>query len=184
MKTKLISFVFLLTFLFVAPHKAAAAELSSGSSAIFASTITAQSSDTRGLALRAYFTKQNSPLASYADVFVAMADRYGLPWHLVAAISCTESSCGLQAPYNCNNFYGFGIYGDNVLCFKSIPEGIETVSEALRDKYINQWGATDVYGIGRLYAASPAWAGHTLYFMKQIEAFKLSFDASALPISF
>jgi hypothetical protein len=184
MKTKLISFVFLLVLLLATPHKTFAAELASGSSANFASLVTTtQSYDTRRLALRAYLMSYHSPLAQYADYYVAMADKYGLPWNLVPAITGTESTFGQQAPANCNNFYGYGIYGSNVLCFTSVEAGIETVSKALREQYVNTWGATTVDEIGHLYAASPTWSAHTTFFMKQMETFKVSFDAQALPIS-
>ncbi len=184
MKTKLISFVFLLGLLLATPHKTFAAEPASGSSANFASLVsTTQSVDTRAQALQAYLMSYHSPLAGYATYFVAMADKYGLPWNLVPAITGTESTFGQQAPTNCNNFYGYGIYGNNVLCFTSVEAGIETVSKALREQYVDTWGQTTVDGIGHLYAASPTWSMHTKFFMNQMEVFKVSFDAQALPIS-
>lgn len=155
----------------------------SGASATFAANITAQSTDTRARALQKYLEIKNSPLAPYASVFVNEADINKLPWDLVIAISGTESTLGQQAPTNCNNFYGYGIYADNVLCFTSVEDGIKTVSKALRETYMNKWGAQTVDDIGRLYAASPAWSGHTKLFMKQIEDFKQQYDQEYLPIS-
>ncbi len=156
---------------------------SSRSSANFAADTTAQRIDTRALALQKYLEAHNSPLAQYAGVFVKEADANRLPWDLVVAITGTESTFGQEAPYNCNNFYGFGIYGNNTLCFGSVEEGITAVSKSLRETYMDKWECETVADIGRLYAASPAWSGHTQYFMNQIEAYKDFYDQEHLPIS-
>lgn len=184
MKTKIIIFALIFfSFLSTSAMKAFAAEgeKSSQPSATFAAILEAQSVDNRAFALEKYLEAQDSPLAPYASVFVHEADKNGLPWNFVAAISGTESSFGKVAP--CNNFYGFGIYGTHMLCFNSIEDGIKTVSQALRDRYINGWGCQTVAEIGSYYAASNEWAGHTQYFMNEIEAFRAKLDTQALPIS-
>jgi hypothetical protein len=116
--------------------------------------------------------KYNSPLVPYAGTFVETADKYNLDWKLVAAISGVESTFGREIPDASFNGWGWGIYGDNMIRFSSWNEGIETISQGLRTKYIDKWGAKDVYEIGRFYAASPTWAQRVEYFMNSIEEYR------------
>ena len=91
--------------------------------------------------------------------FIKTADEYNLDWKLVAAISGVESTFGKEIPNDSYNAWGWGVYGDNVIRFKSWTDGIETVSQGLRQRYMDQWGGKDIYQIGAMYASSPAWAG-------------------------
>lgn len=128
--------------------------------------------DNRAKILRAYLQSRNSPLADHADTFVEQADKNGLDWKFVAAISGLESSFGLHIPQNSYNGWGFGVYGDNVRRFESWDDGITVVSASLREDYMDKWGATTVPEIGRIYAASPTWAQRVQYFMNDIEKFE------------
>lgn len=148
-----------------------AQELLAGSSAALLKPATQELSDSRVRILREFLGKYNSPLVPYAGTFVEIADKYNLDWKLVAAISGVESTFGREIPYESFNGWGWGIYGDNMIRFSSWREGIETVSEGLRTKYINKWGAKDVYEIGRFYAASPTWAQRVEYFMNKIQEY-------------
>jgi len=156
-----------------------------GTSAVLMSSFDTQQQDNdkRIQVLRAYLEKRNSPLAPYANVFVNEADKNNLDWRLVASISGLESSFGIHIPTYSYNGWGFGVYGDNVLRFSSWEEGIATVSKALRDNYIDKWGATNVYEIGRIYAASPTWAARVTYFMNNIEAFEQDQQRTTLALS-
>jgi len=153
-------------------QKIYAQEYSAGSSAELFKPVMEKISDSRVRVLAEYLKQHNSPLAPYAVTFVGVADKYDLDWKLVAAISGVESTFGREIPYESYNGWGWGIYGDNMIRFSSWNEGIETISEGLRNKYINKWGAQDVYAIGRFYAASPTWAQRVIYFMDSIEEFK------------
>lgn len=138
--------------------------------------------DNRVKMLRAFLEAQNSPLINSADKFVQEADKNNLDWRFVAAISAVESTYGKQIPVDSYNAWGWGIYGDNMIRFKSFDEGIEIISKGLRDKYINKWGAKDVYAIGKFYASSPTWAQRVEYFMERIGSFSEK-DPSSLSIS-
>lgn len=116
-----------------------------------------------------FLDKYNSPLKIHARTFVEQAERYNLDYRLLVAISGVESTFGRQLPYNSYNAWGWGIYGDNMIRFASYPEAISTISQSLRENYINKWGAQNVYQIGRFYAASPTWAQRVVYFMGKIE---------------
>ncbi|MDP2585753.1 MAG: hypothetical protein Q8P29_02645 [Candidatus Levybacteria bacterium] len=159
-----------------------AQELAAGSSAALLKPAALEASDSRVRILREFLEKYNSPLVPFAGTFVETADKYDLDWKLVAAISGVESTFGQQIPYESFNGWGWGIYGDNMIRFSSWNEGIETISQGLRTKYIDKWGAQDVYEIGRFYAASPTWAQRVEYFMNSIEEFGNSKLAN-LPIS-
>jgi len=152
-----------------------AQDYSAGSSAALFKPDNQQVSDSRARILREYLEKQNSPLASYAGAFVENADKYNLDWKLVVAISGVESTFGQEVPNDSYNGWGWGIYGDNIIRFSSWNEGIQTISEGLRTKYMDKWGAKDVDEIGRLYAASPTWAQRVESIMNSIDNFnKLS----------
>lgn len=117
-----------------------------------------------------FLDKYDSPLKIYSREFVEQAEANDLDYRLVVAISGVESTFGKQIPTNSYNAWGWGIYGDNMIRFGSYPEAISTISKSLRERYIDDWGAKNVYQIGRLYAASPTWAQRVDYFMGRIES--------------
>lgn len=139
--------------------------------------------DYRVKVLGDYLKRYNSPLTPYAGTFVKYADQYELDWRLVASISGIESTFGRQIPYGTYNGWGWGIYGTNMIWFTSWEDGIRTVSQGLRENYINKWGATNVYQIGKFYAASPTWAQRVDYFMRNMENYRLRSPQSTLPLS-
>ena len=184
MKAGIISLIILVLCSILIPSATASAqERTEAPSASFAAILRAQKEDNRVSVLKQYLENHNSPMVDNAEDFVIQADINHIPWDLVAAIAGTESTFGQHEPSNCYNGWGYGIYGDNVLCFNSYTEAIKTISRALRDTYIDKFGARDVYGIGKYYASSPTWGMHTDYFMKDIESFQKSYESSSLPIS-
>lgn len=126
--------------------------------------------DRRVTVLYSFLDSYNSPLKYNTVDFVREADVNQLDWRLVASISGVESTFGKQLPYNSYNAWGWGIYGDNMIRFASYDEAIATISKSLREKYIDTWGAQNVYQIGRFYAASPTWAQRVIFFMNKIES--------------
>ena len=152
-------------------------------SAYFTENVVSIPRDLRAVRLQRFLEMHNSPLSQNANTFVEEADKNNIDWKLVAAISGVESTFGQQVPYNCNNAWGFGIYGDHRLCFISYDAAISTISQSLRQNYIDKWGAKDVYAIGHLYAASPTWAARVSMFMDQIDAFTLQNPTDTLSIS-
>lgn len=128
--------------------------------------------DERVDTLRGYLASHNSPLVPESAHFVAEADRLGLDWKLVAAIAGTESTFGKHVPGDSYNAWGWGIPtgAQSGIAFTSWKQGITTVSEGLAGRYIAR-GAVTMDEIGRIYAASPRWAGNVRFFMNRIEAF-------------
>lgn len=182
MKAKTIFFaftLFLTTLLF--PQISRADDTASVSSASLGSLLVAkQAADNRVAMLRAYLEAQDSPLAPYANTFVSQADVNQLDWRFVAAIAGRESTFGKEEP--CINPFGYGIYGSITTCFNSYDDAIKTVSKALREQYMNQWGAQTVWDVGSMYAASPTWASGVVYFMNDMQKFALN-QGTPLPIS-
>jgi hypothetical protein len=156
------------------PHKAYAQESSASSATVQLPIVAKTGADLQ---------QNDSPLAPYASKFVAAADKYNLDWKLVAAISGVESTFGQEIPNNSYNAWGWGVYGDNVINFKSWTDGIDTVSQGLRERYMNAWGGKDIYQIGAVYASSPVWASHVELYLNRIQAFALSNPQDALSIS-
>jgi len=154
-----------------------AAEIAAGSSAKLNIPLDEKVPDSRGLILKEFLEKYNSPLVPFADDFVEIADKYELDWRLVAAISGVESTFGKNIPANSYNAWGWGIYGNNVIRFSSWSEGIEIVSKGLRENYFDK-GATSIYQVGRIYAESKAWPYRVDYFMEKIDEFKTQFEAN------
>jgi len=184
MKAKNIIILFILTLIFVFNTQSVfAQQRASASSARIILAEKEPVDDYRVKILEDYLKTHNSPLAPYARTFVEEADKYNLDWKFVAAISGLESTFGQQIPYNSYNAWGWGIYGDNMIRFNSWDEGIHTISQGLRERYINKWGAQDVYEIGRLYASSPTWAQRVSYFMNNIQDFALRNPQDSLSLS-
>lgn len=83
--------------------------------------------DDRALRIDSYFEKRGMPLAGYSKAFLTAADKYGIDWRLLPAISVRESSGGKQM---CgNNPFGWGSCKLNN--FSNIEEAIDTVSRNL-----------------------------------------------------
>jgi hypothetical protein len=164
-----------LAFLSAGPVRVLAAAPEAGTAAsITLETRSVSRSDARTDKLESYLSAHSSPLAPYSGFFVQEADRLGLDWKLVVSIAGAESTFGQFVPANSYNGWGWGIFtgrSDGVH-FSSWADGITTVSEGLRYNYINH-GAVSVEEIGRVYAASPAWAAHVRFFMREIDAWQM-----------
>jgi len=128
--------------------------------------------DDRIQRLQAYLSSKGSPMADAAEHFIKEADRLGMDWKLVVAIAGNESYFGVHIPYNSYNGWGWAVwtgtnYGAN---FQNWEQGITTVSEGLKENYINH-GLTTVEQIGRKYAADWGWSWKVQHFMNEIESF-------------
>ncbi|MCH7640982.1 glucosaminidase domain-containing protein [Patescibacteria group bacterium] len=127
--------------------------------------------DYRVNVLTKYLSGHNSPLTDYAGLFIYTADKYGLDWRLIPAISGVESTFGKNIPSSSYNAYG---WANGKYRFESWEDSIEVVSKALREKYIDR-GASTLSKIARRYAASTAWEWKVRYFMNEIDSLPLPF---------
>jgi len=139
----------------------------------------ANTADLRREQMRAVLTKYNSPMVGLEDVLISTAEKYNLDWTLMAAIAGTESSFAKRMPHNCNNPYGWGIYGDNKICFESLEASIEGVASGLAKKY----NISSVESIARTYnkVSTEGWIKHTHFFMNKIKTAEI--PVSSLPIT-
>lgn len=187
MKNTIIFLSFLLiTLSSLTASKSFAEEKSSGSSASitqFAETNVSDKKDSRVEILRSFLRQYDSPLADNADSFIIQADKYNLDWKLLPAISGVESTFGHAVPMHCNNAWGYNIYASVTRCFETYDDAISVISHDLRNLYMDEWGAKDVWEIGRLYAASPTWAYRVHTFMNEISDYAVIHDNHPLPIS-
>ena len=140
-------------------------------------TIESKQLDPRAEILAAYLTEYNSPLAYHAQDFIDAADEYGVDWKLVPSIAGVESTFGKQIPGG-YNAWGWGVYGNQSLGFKSWRDGIFTVTGGLRKNYIDK-GLTEPLAMNRVYASSKAWGGHVIFFMNDLDKFAKSYPISA-----
>lgn len=128
--------------------------------------------DYRVNVLTKYLSGHNSPLTDYAGLFIYTADKYGLDWRLIPAISGVESTFGKNIPSSSYNAYGWANGGYR---FESWENSIEVVSKALRERYIDR-GANTLPKIARRYAASPSWESKVRFFMSEIDSIPLNFN--------
>ncbi len=114
----------------------------------------------RARRVRAFYARWNAPMALQAEYIVDAAQRYGIDWRLIPAISIAESSGGRYCfrPYNA---FGWGKMG-----FNSYEEAIETVTQGLAMKY----GTDNPYAIAPRYnpVTPSAWASKVSGLMGQI----------------
>jgi beta-N-acetylglucosaminidase len=138
--------------------------------------IEAKPIDKRALVLKNYLAKHNSPLENSAQDFIDAADKYQIDWKLVVSISGVESTFGKRIPgghdplYTTYNGWGWGVYGDNALGFKSWRDAIFTISKGLKENYVDK-GYKEPLAMNKKYAASQTWGVRVVYFMNEIEKF-------------
>lgn len=181
-------FVFLVAFFLIATFSQTtvdAAEKTSAPSATLALASQEVEIDNRGKILKEYLAKYNSPMTDSAEAFIEQADKYNLDWKLVVSIAGVESYYGKHIPPYSYNGWGFGVYGNNVRRFASWEDGIETVSKALREEYMDARGHSNIYEIGSTYAADPRWPYKVQHFVDQLTAFETEAETTndALSIS-
>ncbi len=179
---KILAIIGVAILLMLATPSSYAKDETAVTSAALISPVEKNKPDTRIVVLTEYLKKKNSPLVDSADTFVQEADKHNLDWKFVAAIAGLESSFGKHIPYNSYNGWGWGVYGDNVMRFSSWDEAIQTISQGLRENYMDK-GATDINSIGRIYAASPTWAQRVSFFMRDIERFEKQLATPTLSLS-
>lgn len=175
---KLLILLILISFLSVSPA------LAGEESSVVGMKIESKTLDRRAEVLKAYLSKYNSPLEYHVQDFIEAADIYNLDWKLVPAISGVESTFGKAIPGG-YNAWGWGVYGNQAIYFKSWRQGIFTVSQGLRQNYLNR-GLTTPYAMNRLYATSPSWGWKVSYFLDDMENFHRQYEMdqnNLVPIS-
>jgi len=123
--------------------------------------------DVRVDKLRTFLKKVDSPLVDYSSQMVKTADKYGLDWRLIPAISGAESSFGKFMPKGSFNAYG---WNSGAARFLSWEQSFEKVAKVLKEKYIDR-GLNTPTKIASIYChSSVTWIKNVTSFMAQIEA--------------
>ncbi len=150
--------------------------------------VSAKPIDPRARILQDYLEQYNSPLAGHSQDFIDAADMYKVDWRLVPSIAGVESTFGKFIPGGYEpgsisyNAWGWGVYGDQALGFKSWKDGIYTLNKGLRENYINR-GYTEPYSMNKIYASSPTWGGKVSYFMQDMEKFSRNHVSNQLSMA-
>lgn len=124
--------------------------------------------DPRIVALEKFLKDHKSPMAPYADLIVKEADKYGMDWRIVVAISGIESNFGTITPANSHNAWGWrggpgGAYSE----FKDWPSAIKHISERLAKGYGKD---IDPYAIESTYCP-PCGATGQHYWARAVKAY-------------
>lgn len=165
--------IFFLAFLFNVNSAYAAQEAASSAG------LNQNKTDERIKKLTGFLKAYNSPLKSYAAVFIQNADKYNLDWKLIPAITGVESTFGKFIPYDSYNAYG---WANGKYTFNSWEESIEVVSKALKQNYIDK-GLNTIEKISPVYCPpNPTWGWKVKYFMEKLENFTPA-SASNLELS-
>lgn len=127
--------------------------------------------------LESFLEKYNSPLAPYASKFITTADKYGLDWRLLPAISGNESGFGKQYVRGSYNAYG---WGGGYVYFSSWEDGIETVIRKIHENYYQSGKRPlTLEQFGKIYSGQPSWphwVRKISLWMSRISAHQLALD--------
>jgi hypothetical protein len=130
----------------------------------------ASTGDARSEIVRQYLERYNSPLASYADFIVTVADEFKIDFRLTTAIAQQESNLCKIIPPNTFNCWGWGIHSQGTLGFASYEEGIRTVTMGLSSNYINKGLITPEEIMGKYTPLSNgSWAHGVSQFLAEME---------------
>jgi len=126
--------------------------------------------DARPEIVRKYLEDYNSPLEPYAEAIVAAADKYSLDYRLLTAIAQQESNLCKVIPPGSHNCWGWGIHSQGTLYFDSYEEAIFTVSEGLKENYLDKGYSTPEEIMAKYTPLSNgSWAWGVEKFMSELE---------------
>ena len=126
--------------------------------------------DARPELVKQYLASFNSPLTKFSNLIVAEADKASIDFRFIPAIARQESGLCKIIPENSYNCWGWGITGSSTLYFKSYEEAIRTVTEGLKDHYIDE-GLTTPTQIMNKYTplSNGSWAKGVSEFMEDLK---------------
>ncbi|MEA2020299.1 MAG: hypothetical protein U9M98_01020 [Patescibacteria group bacterium] len=126
-----------------------------------------QKEDIRIETLEEFLDSYNSPMASEAETFVEVADKYNLDWRFLPAITGMESIFGKRVASNSYNPFG---WGGGYIKFNSWEQAINTVGKSLGERSAenNRYGPE---AWAPIYCPPNAhnWTTGVRYFMGEIE---------------
>ncbi len=130
----------------------------------------ATAADARAEIIRQYLEKYNSPLEPWANQIVEAADKNELDFRLLVAIAQQESNVCKKIPDNSFNCWGWGIHAKGTLRFSNYAEAIDTVSQGLKEDYIDKGYITPEVIMKKYTPSSPGtWAAGVTQFLSEME---------------
>ncbi len=132
--------------------------------------------DARAAKINKIFEFYKCPIAGTGEIFVKEADKYGIPYWIVAAIAFQESSCGKNVPVKngelSNNLWGWAVYGDNVKMFDDLEHGVEVVTKYMHERFFSQ-GITEPCEIMKVYTppSKGSWCEGVKFFRDEIDEY-------------
>lgn len=126
--------------------------------------------DARAELVKQYLASYDSPLTPYAEHLVKAADEYGLDYRLTTAIAQQESNLCKKVPAGTHNCWGWGIHSQGTLGFDSYDQGIDVVSQGIKENYLDK-GYTTPEEIMSKYTpqSNGSWAFGVNLFMSQLQ---------------
>lgn len=130
----------------------------------------ATAQDARVEIVRQYLAKYRSPLELHAQKIVDEAEKNGLDFRLLVAIAQQESNLCKKIPGSSYNCWGWGIHSKGTLRFESYDQAIETVSQGLKEEYIDKGYDTPEQIMAKYTPSSPgSWAAGINQFLSEME---------------
>ncbi len=124
--------------------------------------------DSRAKRLKKFLSANASPMATEAENFVKIADKYNLDWKLLPAIAGVESTFGNHIPNGSYNAYG---WHNGKYYFSSWSNANESVAKGIVTKW-GSMGKISHWKIGPYYAENPHWAARVDNFMRLIGSYR------------
>lgn len=132
--------------------------------------------DARAFLLQDFLETHESPMAPYSSLIVQLADRNGIDFRLVTAISMCESNAGKRMPTKDSfNAWGIAVYTGKAAGkdFQDWPHALAWVSGYIKEKYYDV-GLTDLRDIGAKWAPPSvengySWTNCVESFMNEIQ---------------
>lgn len=117
--------------------------------------------DSRGSILSRFLREAGTPIADYAETFIAEADAHHLDWRLLPSLAIIESGGGQKNRRN--NLFG---WNNGASHFASATEAIHHVAEALAEA--RPYKGKDLRGKLAAYNSSPDYLQHVMRVMRRI----------------
>ncbi len=126
--------------------------------------------DARFEMVRQYLHQYNSPLEPYTQDIIKASEKYGIDYRLIVAIAQQESNLCKKIPEDSYNCWGWGIHSKGTLHFPDYPTAIDTVSQGLKEGYIDK-GYDTPEKIMQKYTPSSdgSWANGVSTFLEEME---------------
>jgi hypothetical protein len=130
----------------------------------------ATAQDARFEIVRQYLHQYNSPLEPYTQNIIDASEKYEIDYRLLVAIAQQESNLCKKIPENSYNCWGWGIHSRGTLHFPDYPTAIDTVSQGLKENYIDR-GYDTPEKIMQKYTPSSngSWANGVSTFLNDME---------------